>query len=608
MTQWSSWLVDGFGRVRRHVILVAVVLLIALVILLRLASLRQPDHEPGPAERPSAKAASIETEPLQLTPKAKPAVHSGAGSDLGASKEWQSKFEEFYRQHSPAPVRIVGRDGTPMAGFAVVAGVYPRRELYQKSGTLKKSTDLGVMLEAAGETIEYVTDENGCIHVEVPLFGMQEAAILAAARDWKDWNLSAQDTGNIAAMVQDGACAVRVEKRPQLVTLVATPFKRFDIPIQFADGRPFAGRVRIMLFPGDLGTSTAVNMELKLQDESMLSFYGIEGVKRGSIHCTSARLGFRPFHAIGGVDDAILSSLSAIVIPEVPAESQAGLVIDLTGLHEADGWAFFLRIGTTRTHEGILEWGKEFKSLQLDPRRGAYTARLEGNFGQVWDSGPITPVLSKVIQLRPKIEECCRVQCTVLTPDGMPLFPSFAAISENLIPLWELSRRAVDGIRRNSEGLAYGNNKGVIVLENVPPSVKQIHVEAEGHERVAMPVALTPGQSLDLGQIRLGRAWGVITVELVGFSSSNDLVAVLRGVQGHIIAQQQFEGRNAVKFSDLPFREYRLLIGSRRAPTTTTVDAVEKPIRLDGERPEERIVFDRARPRMAVPPQSFEAK
>ena len=589
-------------RARRYVLLAALIALLGLTALFRFWPLEQRDVGP----KYSTDSSTGDTESTAPVPSrsvgAANAQPEAARKDVHVPQLLEREdLPEYHIQHSPAPVKIVDREGKPMARFRALVGVYRSDDLYKKYLSIRGQLDIGALMDAAGGAREHVTDEDGVLRVEIPSYGRHDASMLVAAKDWNEWSLSGAGADMVdRAPKFNGVHAVSVDKRPRMVTITASRVRRFEVPISFADGRPFTGKVRVMLYAGEYASGPSVDLMMNVDDVSSLNFEGIHDVMRGNISCTSARPGFLAMHSFK-VDDAALNALTAIVIPAVDPATQAGLVIDLTSLRQEDGWEFMLLIGATRTSQGFLRWGREYRVLDLNPRRGPYTARIEGRFGQVWDSGPITPIPGEVIHLVPRMQQASRVRCTVLSAEGTPLFPTFAALSERLVPNWDMFRKATDGLRRESEGFAYGNRHGVIVLEGVPSSVTQVYIEAEGHERVAVPVVLTPGQPLDLGEIRLGRAVGSLTVELFDFGSSLDLVAVLRGTDGSFFAQKRFDGRMIAKFEALPFREYRLLIGSHIGSVTTTLDALPDAIRLASRSPDAKAEFYKNSPHKPPP-------
>ncbi len=591
--------VHGRPRSRRVIVYVLLAILLALLILVTLPHWRSPSISEEPVAAPKSSSAQTARHARTARQRVSPAP---APEEPAPATTRHDIFDNpTFKQHSPAPVRVVGQDGKPMAAFPLLVSVLNATDFEQRRESLRRSEDAGALMAAAGGVQEFVTDDEGFARIDIPSYGYSYAAMLVAPGDWSSWNLSGEAFQEAPSIIP-GVCELPVRKRPQVVTLIAARTRHFALPISFADGQPFFGRVHIMLYSGAHGAGTAVNLILDLDDASVLTFVGVEDVARGTILCTSARRGFRALHSVS-VGNGALDSLSAIVIPAVPAESQAGLVVDLAGFDKQDGWVFSLLVGTSgQGGVGVLRWGKEYRTLRMDPRRGPYTARLEGKHGQVWDSGPITPVAGKIIYLVPEVQEGCAVRCTVVSEDGAVLFPAFATIAENQIPLWDWFRNAIDGFSRSSEGFSYGNSRGMVQLESVPPSVRTIYVEAEGYERVAVPVVLSPGQPFDLGELRLRKAFGKLTVGLVNYDSAKDVVAVLRGADGKIFAHQAFRGSETVTFEALAFRQYRLQICSSGGTSMTTIDALPELIELASESPEKVVRFYRDRPYSPPPP------
>ncbi len=121
--------------------------------------------------------------------------------------------------------------------------------------------------------------------------------------------------------------------------------------------------------------------------------------------------------------------------------------------------------------------------------------------------------------------------------------------------------------------MALGGDDGAVVLRSAPAGAYEVMIEAEGYEPIRRLVEVRPGSELNLGQVSLVPAVGVIFVAVDGVKQGQRYRLYLFQPGGSVLQTRDVEDAK-LEFRGLPFRKYVVAVAvvPEGKPASTTVE------------------------------------
>lgn len=399
-----------------------------------------------------------------------------------------------------------------------------------------------------------LTDSNGTFVVSESLIVPKSVAILFRVIDSQFTVVRAPA---FPAPLPKGFCAGRLSNGSNRISVIVSSADSRIIEVYYEDGQPFAGEVRVVFVKA--GRELRGYQSFRPNGMPWIEVRSVPAGVALRVLCFSVRLGFEVRPSFKFAEDG---PQPLVCVVKRSAKPQAGIRVEVRGIDSAepcqvnirDGRASYVG-GEDRVGPGIYEWvgddlyGEYAVLVRCRGTRVAFRAEriklCAGEFVTIV-AEPKPPVTYKV---------------TAVNEQGDPLWPSVLTSDLQFWPDFVLARNS-RGTAASDEhnGRATGDSQGRSELNGVASSVRELVLWAEGYDPVIIPVSGMPGQTIDLGAIRLNKARGSISVVLL--NRVDGVVyrcTLLRPWGGPVVGPRSVAGSTSTFYS-LPIKEYCVFI------------------------------------------------
>ncbi len=321
------------------------------------------------------------------------------------------------------------------------------------------------------DVVRVAVGDDGRYRIDLPAGDFRAFAVNEGAVDPGKWAKATVVVGEtarldlVAGMGGDDPASVAVEVRepggaPAAHARVVVSGPDFQLQV----GADETGRVRVRRAPGAVPSTIEASNGGRVAPPVELA----EGVKDVLIE-------LRPAASVRGR------------VVGAGGTGPAGFTLDV---ETADAQPFRLGQSERRLFSGDRF---ELTDLPAIPLRLVATTP-DGRVGEV----SLSPSPGEAVQRDIAVQPGGVVRVRPVGPDGRPIDGAYVIIGSRMVDT------AMDGLYYAGAGRERGAlPPGTVVVEDVPPGARSIRVGARMHREVAVEVDVAPGQSLDLGTVRL---------------------------------------------------------------------------------------------------------
>ncbi|MCB9896103.1 MAG: hypothetical protein H6839_16845 [Planctomycetes bacterium] len=303
----------------------------------------------------------------------------------------------------------------------------------------------------------------------------------------------------------------------------------------------------------------------------------------------------RSIEWVGGREDPERTLL--LTLPRAKDVTTALIVVDLSGFSAADQVLVnhyevrkIAKTGSTmRTSMGTDRVSGGKKHIVGSRAPGRYCVSV-GTREQGWTSSEFEVKAGETKLLVPELRPCGTVVARILSNDGEVMADARLFIRRGAFPQWtswvdDPSGWSLDGERCSVDA------QGDCELYGVPPGLVEIEVCARKCDSVVATYDIKPGVRLDLGEIRLDAASGVVQVQLSNYRTDVLYEAVLFQTGASAVEDPvDFDESGYLDMQAVPLRSYTLLIRPKGGGVATTrfieLTKQEPVVALDVNMPE----------------------
>lgn len=189
---------------------------------------------------------------------------------------------------------------------------------------------------------------------------------------------------------------------------------------------------------------------------------------------------------------------------------------------------------------------------------GEYVLRIIGD--TLWESEPFIVEAQRVTRLTPDPYQPATVTATIVNEQGHPTSVPGAKrgavlsrFDQSCLPDW-ISASDQPGM------LALADAQGHATLTGVRPGLRRFVVDAPHHEPCYFELVLMPGETHDLGLVKLRPAAGKIIVRLTGMREGMTYIVHVGQPRGAAIRMELSVTTREVVFERLPLRTYLVAV------------------------------------------------
>ncbi len=310
-------------------------------------------------------------------------------------------------------------------------------------------------------------------------------------------------------LVGDSDFIVGVEKRGvfPVQVLTTTPV---SISIEYEDGVPFVGIVAMSM------PLRAANHQIREVAPGQAAIFNLPRIKgKFGFGCNADRDGFRAGNSWDFEGSAVMPHMK-LVIPRDPDQCVVEVNLERWATGEAVSVEVYAGSGAGTSFGGNATGGSIWRCLRFRGTGERWVIVVRGTSGQ-WHSGPFQLAHREARTFHAVPSLPFSVRARFVNSDGVPIPRGCIRSLSSLYVPWQRYRRlrAERQFTHDSGFLVLSGADGIAVLGDLPSGEVEVHLETEGCEVERRVIRGEPGEVVDLGDIRLEPAKGMIEVNLL---------------------------------------------------------------------------------------------
>jgi hypothetical protein len=476
---------------------------------------------------------------------------------------------------------------TPVPNLVVAVASRPRAEVDDESNAVRRSL---------------VTDKDGRINVPGH---MRHTRVRVETAGWRIAGGKAPN--------KDGWVPVESPSR-----LIVEPFRRLSVAARYADGLPFEGSLIVVPHweDGNEHRPPRRASHYEVVDGGVTVETPSDGPVEIGVH--SRRPGFR--NASVSVEREAPTDQVLEMILEYDLAPQLGMIeIDLTAfgpqdrVHVSAIWANRMALSNYRafTNGGAIHTTTGLRPyvyrVEVEERQGGATVMgapppaVAPASVRVWQSDVIQVRAGEVTRVVARPEVASAVRARLIDEAGTPLVPGriFVETEDKYPTAWGFIQPDYARARPGAtvwwqQWPGYNGQDGSALLPTVAPGKRVIGAEAPGRDIKFIEVECISGQVLDLGDIQLQPATGVIEVAITNWNAGTRYWVQVHGPGGGaaVTARLEFDGPE-YRVEGLSHRFYAVSIGY---VGEASARFFARNVELTASEPEVSFAFEMPRP------------
>lgn len=559
------------GRKREAATLALLLILLIAALLVIAVGHEQGASPPPVGDAPELSAASIAEPAVDPIPTPRKS-QSQTDTRTGSLEGQQEVVPEQPRLE--VVLTFTNQAGAPQAGLAFEFSLI-------NETTLRDFFQRGVNTRIERLDNVGLTDPNGNFVISERLIVPKSVAILFRVIDSQCTVVRAPA---FSAPLPRGFYAGRVGNCSNHISVIVSSADSRIIEVYYEDGQPIVGEVRVVFVKA--GRELRGCQSFRTNGVPWIEVRSVPAGVALRVLFFSVRLGFQARPSFKFAEDG---PQPLVCVLKRSAKPQAGIRVEVRGIDPAESCQVNIRDGRAsyvggedRVGPGIYEWvgddlyGEYAVQVRCRGTRAAFRAeRIKLCAGEF---------VTIVAEPKPPVA----YKATAVNEQGDPVWPSVLTSDLQFWPDYVLARNSRGAAASDEQnGRATGDSEGRSELSGVASSVRELVLWAEGYDPVIIPVSGLPGQTIDLGAIRLNRARGSISIVLL--NCVDGVVyrcTLLRPWGGPVVGPRSVAGSTAT-FHSLPIRDYCVFVdagnGFRGVSTAVALsnDSPSRTIEID---------------------------